>query len=61
MLPNARVGDKIVILKGCEVPYLLREVSDHRYILVSNCYIHGIMHGEVWPGEGTDLQEIRII
>ena len=29
VLPNARVGDKIVILKGCEVPSLLREVSDH--------------------------------
>ncbi|OAL52743.1 HET-domain-containing protein [Pyrenochaeta sp. DS3sAY3a] len=57
----AQVGDKIVLLKGCEVPYLLREVENRRYKVVSNCYLHGVMHGEAWPRSSTDVHEIWIV
>lgn len=61
VLPNARVGDKIAVLKGCEVPYVLREVGDELHCLVSNCYIHGIMYGEAWPCQEAELYEIRLV
>lgn len=57
----AQVGDKIALLQGCAVPYLLREVEDRRYKVVSNCSLHGVMHGEAWPRSGTDVHEIWIV
>jgi hypothetical protein len=48
MLKNgaqAQYSDRICILLGADVPFVVRKVEDH-YILVSDAYVEGLMHGE---------------
>lgn len=40
-------GDKIVLLKGSRVPVVLREAAG-KWIVVGDCYVHGVMFGESW-------------
>jgi hypothetical protein len=42
----AEVGDSIVILSGCNTPLILRE-SVEGWRLVGECYVHGVMYGEI--------------
>ena len=42
----AQQGDKIAVLMGCGMPILLRRERDG-WIVVGECYLHGIMEGEV--------------
>ncbi|KAJ4252017.1 hypothetical protein NW762_011318 [Fusarium torreyae] len=49
---RSKEGDVVVLLDGGNVPYLLRPVkvegeSEQKYELVGECYVQGIMHGEV--------------
>jgi hypothetical protein len=39
-------GDVVCVLFGCKVPFCLRSVG-RRYLLVGECYVHGLMKGEV--------------
>jgi hypothetical protein len=39
-------GDLICVFDGGEVPYLLRPAGNDSYILIGECYLHGIMDGE---------------
>lgn len=66
--PTAQIGDKAVLIKGCEVPYLLRPVNNnnnnhhhHQFVLVGNCSVHGILYGEDRAEKGAKVQEIEII
>ena len=43
---EARRGDVIFLLLGCNVPIVLRAVGNNRYKVVGSCYLHGIMEGE---------------
>ncbi|KAJ3548372.1 hypothetical protein NM208_g1031 [Fusarium decemcellulare] len=43
---RAKKGDTVVILNGADVPFVLRKKDDGRYLLVGECYMHGIMNGE---------------
>ncbi|KAL9073037.1 MAG: hypothetical protein Q9157_004894 [Trypethelium eluteriae] len=40
-------GDAIFVLKGCGMPMVLRPTISGRWTLVGECYVHGIMNGEV--------------
>ncbi|KAG8162960.1 hypothetical protein KVR01_007438 [Diaporthe batatas] len=40
------VGDVIAVVAGSSVPFLLRPISDGRYVLIGEAYVHGIMFGE---------------
>ncbi|KAF5518512.1 Heterokaryon incompatibility protein 6, OR allele [Colletotrichum aenigma] len=42
----ARAEDKIAVLRGCNTPMVLRG-SENRWKVVGECYVHGIMRGEV--------------
>ncbi|KAI1121051.1 HET-domain-containing protein [Nemania abortiva] len=44
--------DKICILQGFNVPFVLRQVGEH-YKLVGDAYVHGIMQGEVFVRNGA--------
>ena len=43
---STAVGDQVCLLSGSQVPYILRQ-NDQRYQLVGECYVHGIMDGEI--------------
>jgi hypothetical protein len=38
-------GDIVCVLYGCKMPFCLRPIGS-RYILVGECYVHGLMKGE---------------
>ncbi|KAK2603103.1 hypothetical protein N8I77_009585 [Diaporthe amygdali] len=38
------VGDIVCVLFGCKVPFCLRPMGE-RYLLVGECYVHGLMKG----------------
>jgi hypothetical protein len=45
-----QIGDVVCVFTGGEVPFLLRESDTPRgemFRLLSECYIHGVMDGEV--------------
>ncbi|KAG9308699.1 hypothetical protein JVU11DRAFT_11656 [Chiua virens] len=47
------MDDRIVVLFGADVPMVVRPKEDGRYTLVGECYVHGIMAGQVvrtWRG-----------
>ena len=56
---KAQDGDKICILLGGQVPYVLREQDEH-YVLIGEYYFHGIMKGEALQGTESDLQDFEI-
>jgi hypothetical protein len=54
---TTEVGDRIVVLSGGRVPFVLRPFEDH-YKVVGPCYVHGgaIMDGKAFP-EDPDERE----
>ena len=67
LVPNsARVGDELYVLLGGQVLYTLRRISgrDHRWTYIGECYLHGLMDGEVmqWVREGRlTIQDIFLV
>jgi hypothetical protein len=46
---EVRVNDRIYLLEGSSVPYVLRETSEEGvYALVGKVYAHGHMSGRPW-------------
>jgi hypothetical protein len=43
---GSQIGEKVCILFGSAVPFVLREDKDGFFMLVGECYVHGIMDGE---------------
>lgn len=54
---NMQSGDLVCILTGSPVPWLIRRDGED-YILVGECYVHGIMNGEVMETEALLVQDI---
>ncbi|KAK4948749.1 hypothetical protein LTR10_012754 [Elasticomyces elasticus] len=53
---DARVGDELVIVGGCPIPFILRRKNDKDgkgdyFPMVGCVYVHGIMDGEAAPKE----------
>lgn len=45
---NTRQGDQVWLIRDAHTSFLLRPVPcDTTYMLVSDCYVHGFMHGEM--------------
>jgi hypothetical protein len=59
VLPDAKRGDKVTIIQGCEVPYLLRPLGNNQYSIIGECYFHGVMYGEAW--DENNVQDIEIV
>lgn len=59
---DARQGDLVCLLLGCNVPLVLRAVGDCYQKVVGGCYLHGIMEGEAMEGiEGGQTPVEKII
>ncbi|KAG9232006.1 heterokaryon incompatibility protein-domain-containing protein [Amylocarpus encephaloides] len=57
---TALPGDLICVFDGARLPYVVREREAGRCVLVGECYIHGVMEGEV-AEEGQDTRETFLI
>jgi hypothetical protein len=55
-------GDICCIIFGAQAPFLLTPAKEGRHKLVSDCYIHGVMDGEIMQHfTESDLSRHRII
>ncbi|KAF3000659.1 hypothetical protein E8E13_000025 [Curvularia kusanoi] len=54
-------GDKIVVLEGASTPFVLRSIGDEAYRLVGECYVHGLMKGEIWAAASGALRDFRVV
>jgi hypothetical protein len=55
---QAEVGDRIALLEGGDVPYILRQKlgEENEWEIIGDAYVHGIMDGEGWkPDELVDI------
>jgi Heterokaryon incompatibility protein (HET) len=55
---SMRVGDDVYVLCGGRSPFVLRSVDDGHFKLIGDCYVHGIMDGEIFDNENTKLKEL---
>jgi hypothetical protein len=56
---TTEVGDVIAIFKGAKLPFVLRPLFrsiDRSFMLIGECYIHGIMYGEAIKKGGIKEQ-----
>ena len=63
MYPNtAQHGDIVFAPMGANVPFVLREADNGYYRLVGECYLHGVMYGEVAeePGWEEKVEDITL-
>ncbi|KAJ2992411.1 hypothetical protein NUW58_g2182 [Xylaria curta] len=58
---NSREGDHVALLAGLKVPYLLRKVAPGRYQAVAPAYIHGMMDGNFWPENESDVEDFVLV
>jgi hypothetical protein len=56
---TTEVGDCIAVLAGGRVPFVLRRTADY-YRLIGPCYVHGIMEGEAFPENISELEWFSI-
>lgn len=58
---DAELGDRIALLEGGSVPYILRPKrgKETEYELIGDAYVHGIMDGQAWNGD--DLVSINLV
>ena len=55
LAPNTcREGDRIAVFLGCPSPMVLREKEDGNYLVLGECYVHGLMNGEAFLGPLPD-------
>ena len=60
--PRVEVGDVVCVVPGLSVPVIMRKIDGY-YKHQGECYVHGIMDGEVMESldKGTvSLEEIKI-
>ncbi|KAF2664280.1 hypothetical protein BT63DRAFT_460586 [Microthyrium microscopicum] len=58
--PSSELGDQIVIFAGMQTPSVLRGMAKHQHRYLGECYIHGIMNGEML-GPVCDGRHFEII
>jgi hypothetical protein len=57
---SAGVGDQVWVLSGLSTPFVLRPLSNGRYSLMGEAYVHGIMCGEAVKAGGVQFGDIEL-
>jgi len=57
--PSLEPGDGVFVLRGGRVPFILRKIRENEFRVVGECYVHGIMYGEI-EARGLEWNRIRI-
>ncbi|KAH7327450.1 hypothetical protein BKA65DRAFT_510616, partial [Rhexocercosporidium sp. MPI-PUGE-AT-0058] len=56
-MPEIETGDQVLLVAGLPRPLIGRKVGE-RYQLIGPAYLHGIMDGEKWPEDESQLVDI---
>jgi len=57
-----RPGDVVAVLLGCKCPVLLRPAGNNLYHVIGECYIHGLMRGEILKqGSREDVKTMDFV
>lgn len=56
-----KLGDEIAIIEGQAAPFVIRPVGDGNHRLIGECYIHGVMKGEIVLAEDYEAEEICLM
>ncbi|EMD85926.1 hypothetical protein COCC4DRAFT_202603 [Bipolaris maydis ATCC 48331] len=60
LLPaHVKAGDKLILLKGATVPFIVRQRKDGYWLLVGDAYVHGIMHGQAYDDDAGMLLKLK--
>lgn len=59
-LKAIKEGDLVTLIKGLEIPVILRKEGDN-YKIKGPCYVHGIMDGEKLPKDEKDWVDIVLV
>lgn len=51
---ETEVSDKLVLLKGSDVPFILRPSGEH-WQIVGECYVHALMDGSAWDESRCEM------
>ena len=60
---ESRIGDRIVVVEGCQMPFIMRLNSDEKgdyYRLLGCAYVHGVMDGEIVRGQDWEFTDLEI-
>jgi hypothetical protein len=57
---GAAAGDVLCVLYGSDVPYVLRPTKGGQYIVIGECFVNDIMHGEALSNENIKSQEFQL-
>jgi hypothetical protein len=64
LLPlNAKMSDEIVVFHGCDTPFVIRHSATHdnrTYSIIGECYIHGMMQGELFESPRFPVETITL-
>jgi hypothetical protein len=58
---NSKPGDIICIFSGVKIPFVLRAVSGESFEVIGDAYVQGMMHGEAWPENESDLGYFHLV
>jgi hypothetical protein len=56
----AETGDCIRVFQGSSVPHVLRPARNRHYVLVGDCYVHGILKGELFLDTHLECGEFAL-
>jgi len=56
-----KLGDEIAIIEGQDAPFVIRPVGEFYHRLIGECYIHGVMKGEIVLAEDYKAEAIFLV
>lgn len=57
---QTKAGDTLAVVNGCKTPLVLRRREPDGYVLIGDCYVHGLMYGEAMD-MGLEETEIALV
>lgn len=58
---STRAGDRVWVFEGTRVPFLVRPVQEGFCQLLGECYLHGIMYGELIQAGKLDFEGLALV
>lgn len=60
---SSQVGDKLFVPLGSAIPFVVRQYGSRvdEYELIGECYIHGIMNGELFATRSIEVKDVVFV